>query len=208
MAISNFSELKTAVANFLNRDDLTSAIPDFITLAEAQIQRDIRHWKMENRAEGEIAGQYISRPSDWLETIRIHLTNSGTTKLQLLSRDAMADKRMGAENATGKPIYYCHSESQFELYPSPDSQDYVMELLYYQKIPALSETNTTNWLLSEAPDVYLYGALNHSAPYLQEDERLAVWAQLYAAGVTRLNDSSDRAAMSGSGLTMRNKGLG
>lgn len=207
MAISTYAELKTAVADFLNRDDLTSVVPTFISLAEAQMQRDIRHYKMENRATATIDDQYLTRPSDWLETIRFHITSNGTRSLDLLSNQAMADKRQGAENATGIPRYYRHSESQFELYPSPDGS-YPAELLYYQKIPALSDLNTSNWLLEDAPDVYLYGALVHSAPYLQEDQRSAVWAQLYGAAVGRLNQSSEDASFSGSGLTMKIRGLG
>jgi len=79
-------------------------------------------------------------------------------------------------------------------------------LLYYQKVPSLS-SNSDNWLLLEAPDVYLYGALLHSAPYLAEDQRVAVWAQMYSAAVARLNEYSDNARFSGSGLTLKVRGL-
>lgn len=207
MAIETYSELKTSVADFLNRDDLTSVIPTFISLAEAQINRDVRHWQMENRASATIDSQYLTRPGDWVETIRLHLTSNGTRSLDLLSAQAMADKRQGAENATGIPRYYRHSENQFELYPSPDGS-YGAELLYYQKIPALSDSNTSNWLLSDYPDVYLYGALTHSSPYLAEDARIAVWAQLYSAAVARVNQTSEDSVYSGSGLTMKIRGLG
>jgi|TARA_B100000085_G_C18517371_1_gene502198 hypothetical protein len=207
MALSNYSELKSSIADFLNRDDLTSVIPDFITLAEAQINRDIRHYEMENRATADLDQQYLDRPSDWVETIRIHITNSGTRNLQLLSGAAMADKRAGVENATGEPKYYRHAERAFEVFPSPDGT-YQTELLYYQKIPALSSSNATNWLLTDAPDVYLYGALIHSAPYLAEDSRTAIWAQLYGAAVSKVNASGDAASMSGTGLNMKIRGLG
>ena len=93
----------------------------------------------------------------------------------------------------------------FNCFPTPDATTN-FELLYYQKIPSLI-TNTDNWLLLEAPDVYLYGALLHSAPYLAEDARLAVWAQLYSAAVQRLNQTSEDAMFSGSGLTLKVRGL-
>ena len=207
MALNSYANLKTAIADFLNRDDLTAVIPDFITLAEAQIYRDIRHYEMENRATAQLDSQYLARPSDWLETIRIHLTTSGTRNLQLLSGASMADKRQGVENATGEPKFYRHAERAFEVFPTPDGT-YNVEILYYQKIPALSDTNTSNWLLSEAPDVYLYGSLLHSSPYLAEDGRVAVWAQLYSAAVSKVNGAGDAASMSGSGLTMKVRGLG
>jgi len=63
-------------------------------------------------------------------------------------------------------------------------------------------------VLQDAPDVYLYGSLLHSAPYLVEDARIAVWAQMYSAAVAQLNQSSEKARMSGSGLTMKVRGLG
>lgn len=207
MALTTYTELKTAIADFLNRDDLTAAIPTFISLAESQINRDVRHWKMENRATATIDSQYLTRPSDWVETIRFHITSDGTRTLDLLSAQAMSDKRQGAEDVTGIPRYYRHSENQFELFPSP-SGPYESELLYYQKVPALSDSNTSNWLLTDHPDVYLYGALTHSAPYLAEDERVAIWVQIYSAAVARVNQTSEDSIYSGSGLTMKVRGLG
>ena len=207
MALSNFTELKASIADFLNRDDLTTVIPDFITMAEASINREIRHYEMENRATAELSGQYLDRPSDWMETIRFHVTGSGTTNLQLLSVAAMADKRQGAEDTVGHPKYYCHVERAFEVYPTADAT-YDVELYYYQKVPALSGSNATNWLLTDHPDVYLYGSLLHSAPYLAEDERVGVWAQLYSAAVKRVNESGEDAINSGSGLTLKVRGLG
>ena len=209
MAINTYATLKTAIADFLNRDDLTSAIDNFIALAEAQINRDVRHWKMEKRASGQQSGgdEYIQIPADWIETIRFHVTDNGTSPLDLISRKAMEDKRAGAEDETGTPRYYTHADSQFQLYPTPSATTNT-ELLYYAKTTGLSASNTDNWLLLEAPDVYLYGALLHSAPYLGEDERVAVWAQMYSASVAQLNKSSEDARFSGSGLTLKIKGLG
>ncbi len=207
MALSNYTGLKASIADFLNRDDLTSVIPDFVSLAEAQINRDIRHWKMEARSSGQQdpADEYMQIPADWVETIRLHLTGTGTSVVNLVSRDAMADKRAAQENAAGTPRMYTHANGQFQLFPTPDATTN-FELLYYQKIPSLI-TNTDNWLLLEAPDVYLYGALLHSAPYLAEDARVAVWAQLYSAAVQRLNQVSEDAMFSGSGLTLKVRGL-
>jgi len=207
--ITNYSNLQTTIADFLNRDDLTSVIPTFIQLAEAQMNRDLRHWRMEVRASGQqSAGDaYMQIPADWLETIRFHITDGGTKPLDLISRKALEDKRAGNENMSGTPRYYTHADSQFELYPTPNEQTNT-ELLYFAKIPSLSASNTTNWLLEDAPDVYLYGALLHSAPYLSEDERVGVWAQLYGASVQRLNIMSDDARMSGSGLTLKIRGMG
>ena len=209
MAINTFTTLKTAVADFLNRDDLTSATENFIALAEAQINRDIRHWKMETRSSGQQSAgdEYSQVPANWMETIRFHVTDNGTSPLNILSRAAMSDKRASKEDATGTPTHYTHADGQFQLYPTPSATTNT-ELLYYAKTTALSSSNSDNWLLLEAPDVYLYGALLHSAPYLGEDERIAVWAQMYSAAVQQLNNASDKAKYSGSGLKLKIRGLG
>ena len=209
MALTTYTELKASLADFLNRDDLTTVIPDFITLAESQINRDVRHWKMEARASGQQSGgdEYMQIPADWVESIRLHLTGSGTSAVNLISRDAMADKRQKNEDTSGTVMYYTHADGQFQLYPTP-SADTDFELLYIQKLDALSGSNADNWLLLDSPDVYLYGALLHSAPYLAEDERVAVWAQMYAASVQRLNEASESARFSGSGLRLKVRGLG
>ena len=209
MALTTYTELKASLADFLNRDDLTAVIADFITLAESQINRDVRHWKMEARSSGQQSGgdEYMQIPADWVETIRLHLTGTGTSAVNLISRDAMADKRGKNEDTSGTPIYYTHADGQFQLYPTPSAET-DFELLYIQKLDALSGSNADNWLLLEAPDVYLYGSLIHSAPYLVEDERVAIWAQMYSASVARLNEASESARFSGSGLRLKVRGLG
>lgn len=206
MALANYTELQSAITDFLNRDDLASITPTFVALAEAQINRDVRHFRMENRSSGQqSAGDAYSQvPADWIETIRFAATGSTVTELKLISRADMGDMRMSSDIA-GPIKYYTHEAQQFHFYPTPGS-DTDVELLYYAKVPDLA-SNTTNWLLTEAPDVYLYGSLIHAAPYLQDDARMATWAQLYSAAVARLNESSDKARYSGSGLKMKLRGL-
>lgn len=207
MALTNFTELKSTIADFLNRDDLTSIIPAFIELAESQINRDVRHWRMETRSTGDVDSEYSALPSDWIETISLHVNGQGTSTLNLASREAIANRRAKTEDESGRPRYYAHAVGAIELFPTPD-QTYEIELLYYAKLDALSASNATNWLLDEAPDVYLYGALIHSAPYLQEDERAGTWASLYSAAVQKLNAASKSASMSGTGLRLNVRGLG
>ena len=210
MAITNYTNLKSSIADFLNRDDLTDVIPTFIALAEADFNRNVRHYKMEARSNGQqdAGDQYMQIPSDWLETIRLHLTSNGTSALTLTSRAAMADIRAKNENiSTKSPYLYTHADGQFELYPTP-SEETDFEILYYQKIPALNDSNTTNWLLTDAPDVYLYGALKHSASYLQDDARLTVWQAQYQEALLNLNAYADNARYSGSGMTLKIRGLG
>jgi hypothetical protein len=201
MAITTYAELQTSIADFLNRDDLTSAIPTFIDLAEAQMQREIRHYKMMQRSTAPIDTRYSALPSGWLETVRFHIVGDQSYRLELTSMDDMLQLRE-KDSATGRPTHYAHIGSSLEVYPTPD-ESYTAELLYYEKLPALSDSNTSNWLLEQAPDAYLYGALLQSAPYLRDDGRAQVWTSFYAGAVASVNNESDRARFGGSGLRMR-----
>jgi hypothetical protein len=202
MAISTFTELKASIANFLNREDLTATIPDFISLAESSINNEIRHWRMETRAETTLDSQFTGIPSDWLSTIRFHLVSDGTSSLDFMSLATIQSARSARNDSTGTPTNYSLNSSQFELMPTPDGS-YSAILMYYAKIPTLSDSVETNWLLTHHPDIYLYGALLHSAPYLKEDERAQTWAALYTAAVTRVNNASSKSTTSGSGLRLK-----
>lgn len=202
MAITNYTELKSTIADWLNRDDLTTVIPTFISLAEHQMERSVRHYKMIVRKAALLDTQYTDLPNDWLETIRVHLTSGDTHRLELVSLDDMVELREKSGNTSGRPRYYAHIGDTIEVYPTPDSS-YDIELMYYQKIFILSTGNTSNWLLDKAPDAYLYGALLAASPYLSEDERIEVWGGLYSSAIQALNNTSDASRDSGSGLKMR-----
>ena len=202
MAITNFTELKSTIADWLNRDDLTTVIPTFISLAEHQMERSVRHYKMIVRKAALLDTQYTDLPNDWLETIRVHLTSGDTHRLELVSLDDMVELREKSGNTSGRPRYYAHIGDTIEVYPTPDSS-YDIEHMYYQKNFILSTGNTSNWLLDKAPDAYLSGALLAASPYLSEDERIEVWGGLYSSAIQALNNTSDASRDSGSGLKMR-----
>jgi hypothetical protein len=202
MALSTFAELKSSIADFLNRDDLTSVIPDFIKLAETDFNRKIRHWRMENRASAEVDGQYSAIPADFLEPIRLHIETGDYRPVELISHHQLRQRREASLDTSGKPAFYAFTQGEIELYPTPDAT-YSLELYYYSRISALSDSNTNNWLLTYFPDAYLYGSLIHSAPYLAEDQRITTWASLYAAAVQAINEESNQAKYGGAGLRMK-----
>jgi hypothetical protein len=200
MALSTFAELKSSIADWLNRDDLTSAIPDFISLAEANMDRSIRHWRMEKRVTANVSGQYTGLVGDYLEGIRFSIANGD--RLELLSQGEMQQRRTAYDDTTGKPQYYAISDGQLELYPTPDGT-YAVEMLYYGQITPLSDSNTTNWLLTHHPDAYLYGSLLHAAPYLGEDQRAGTWGSLYQSALDAINKESFDAKFGGSGRRLK-----
>jgi len=196
MALANYSDLRSSIADWLNRDDLTAVIKDFVALAETQMNRTIRHHKMHERANANIDSRFSALPSDWLETIRFNTTGT-ITNIVTASFKEIVDLRASNSDATGRPQRYGIVGSEVEVYPTPDGT-YPTELLYYAKIPALSDSNTTNWLLTSSPDAYLYGSLLQAAPYLKDDERVATWAQLYGAAIETINAESEKIRNSGS----------
>ena len=201
MAISTYTELKSAVADFLNRDDLTGVIPTFISLAEAQINRDLRHWKMEQRSTAEIDDQFLTLPTDWLETKRINVRGTTPKPLNLISVDEMQDIRAASMDEAGIPRYYCHVAGEIELFPTP-SETYDINLTYIQKIPSLSDDNASNWLLADSPDLYLYAVLLETAIYLRDDDRITAYAGMYEQKLAAMNSTSEKAVSSGSGLKL------
>lgn len=206
MAITTYSELKTAVADFLNRDDLTSAIPNFIALAEAALNRRLRAPEMVTRATVTVDAEYENRPSDWLETIRYQLNTNPITPLEFVTpEEAIIQKTR--YSSSGQPMFFSTVGTQFQHIPVPDTS-YTGELMYYARLAALSDTNTTNWLLTGSPDIYLYATLVQSAPYLKEDERIAVWASIYDRLLAEYEVAEQRAKTGSSRLVARTRTFG
>lgn len=206
MALTTYAELKTSVGDWLNRSDLTTAIPDFISLAEAQIERNLRTRQMIVRSTASLSTEYSAVPDDFLEARTLKLSTNPPTPLQFETIDSM-DRLSTVYTAAGQPAYFSVVGGQFRYIPTPDTT-YTGELTYYAKLSKLSASNTTNWLLTAAPDIYLYGALMQAAPYLQDDARITVWAALYKNGLEELKLADDRGSTSGGALITRAKTLG
>jgi hypothetical protein len=201
MAITSYTELKTAIANWLNRDDLTSVIPDFIALTEADIQRKVRHWRMEERSTATLDARYTQLPDGFLEAVRFHL-DVDERPIELLTPLALQQRRQGNSDAGGKPQFYAIIAGQIEVWPTPDGS-YTGELYYYARTATLTDSNTSNWVLTHFPDAYLYGALVHAAPYLVDDQRIGTWSALYQSAIDGINANNDKAKFGGSGLRLQ-----
>jgi hypothetical protein len=191
MAISTFSELKSSVADYLDRSDLTTVIPDFIRLAEVQMNRTIRDRRMLQRSTAEVDSQFTQLPSDFLEMLNLQINGSRITGLEFRSPSAL-DAERPYLSQYGQPVFFSIVGETLEVLPNPNGTVYTTELLYYQSIPALSDAQTTNWVLTHHPDLYLFGSLKQSAPYLKNDERLPVWNALFSQALEELRVQDDR----------------
>lgn len=204
MPITTYSELQTVIADFLDRDDQTTRIQTFIDLAEAAMDRQVRHWRMERRSIALADTQYTAFPNDFLEPVRFVLKANPPSAVELIGQGEMMDRRLASADTAGKPRYYAITDGTIELFPTPDT-GYDLEMTYYAAIPKLSASTATNWVLQYHPDAYLYGALIHSAPFLGEDARIQTWAALFQSSIDAINIENERAKTGGSGrrLTIR-----
>ena len=207
MALGTFTELKDAIADWLDRSDLTDRIPDFITLAEARLNRDLRIRPMEVRSSMETtAGQrYFNLPGGYLQMRNMQINSNPITPLEYITPE-MLDRLYGSDT-TGKPKAYTLIGDEIQLAPIPDS-DYTVEMAFYEKFTALGDgtsgTVTSNWLTTNAPDVLLYGALLEAEPFIKNDERIALWLNAYNGAVKKIQDADARDRHSGSAMRIRN----
>lgn len=191
MALSNYAELKTSVADWLNRSNLTNQIPDFITLAEAQMRRRLRRKTV--RASTTFTSDSYTLPSDCAELRSVRLVTSQTfrdTPIEIGTPEILAKHRAHLP-VTGRPRFGSIVAGKLLLAPAPDTT-YNAEITYFQKITPLSDSNTTNAALTDAPDLYLYGALLEAAPYLQDDERIPIWQSRFNSALEELNTARER----------------
>jgi hypothetical protein len=207
VALDTYANLQIEVADWLNRSDLTAKIPTFIALLESYVSRKLRVRQMIVRADANVSSEYTALPSDFraLQTMSLITTNP-TKPLQFLTVSELAQQKR-AHVSLFTPSFYGIVGGTIQVVPTPD-QTYGAEIVYWAAIPALSGTNTTNWLLTEHPDLYLYGTLLQAAPYLTNDDRLAVWGTMRDQIIEDMNVADEKASKSGNPLRARIKPYG
>ena len=202
-----YDELKTNIANFLNRSDLTNQIDFFIDATEAELNRRLRVKDMIKRATATADGQYLSLPTDWLEAINVQIDGNSFKPLFQQSIESMDVYRKGNNNVTGLPAFFALVDNTIELAPTPDSS-YTLQLTYYGTIDALSDTNTSNFISNSYPDAYLYGALKHASIYLMEDDRVALFTSQFEKALEEMRMEQEKAEFGKGSLMQRRRTYG
>ena len=200
MSLDTYANLQTAIANFAHRGDLTAVIPDLITLAEVRINGDLdaRLQDIKTALSTVANTESVSLPSDVID-IR-HLSVSSTTPIQVLVYQVPDSFEVShAWGETGTPRAYTVIGSLLYLAPVPDAV-YTLDLVYKGRVPSLSTTNTTNYLLTNYPKVYLAAAMCEVAIYTKSPVLAQLWEPQYKAAINAVN-SQDWATSS----TMRVK---
>jgi hypothetical protein len=164
MALANYADLLAAVGNWLERGDLTARIPEFITLAEAEFNRRLRTVEMERTATATLTEDRVAVPDDFLG-LRSFVIDGVVTKLDYVPPGDFFDIV-----ASGTPYIYTIADGMFQLRPSVTTG--TVRIVYYQKIPGLTVSNTTNWLMTKSPDLYLFATLMQAEFFGWNDQRL------------------------------------
>lgn len=207
---ADYQSLCNYIATTLNRQDLTTDIPNFVSLATSRIQRDIarsRHPAGITKLSLSLTAEYSDLPADFLSVYQLSET-AANNLLIYLSPDQLTSVNASGWDALTSPTpylppyytpignftYYTIIGNQLRVLPAPTvANPAALDLWYYAKLTALSTTSTTNWVLTKYPDLYLYGSLVHTAPYLKNDERIALWDGLYKSILTDIEMEAERA---------------
>ena len=203
MAINTYSTLQTAVANWLDRNDLTDRIPEFISLAEATFNRTLRLRAMETTVSDTTpsGSKEDALPTGYLQMREIHLTTSPVISLAYITPEIMYRIRAGSNN--GKPNAYTIVGDNILFGPTPDD-GYGYSMTYYKEFDTLGDDTQTNWLILNAPDLYLYGTLLQAEPFLMNDERVPLWERGVRQVINDLQEQDDRDRHSGSEMRVMN----
>lgn len=190
--ISNYTDLQAAIVDLLNRPDLQNQPQTWIQLAEAQMNRTIRsRWMLSRSQAFSITDEYVSLPNDYVG-IKSFIVTSTTPAQPLIYRTPEALDILAAErwSWSDTPIDFTVLGSEFRFSPVPGGT-YTAQLTYYQRIPALA-SNSTNWLLTNHPDAYLYGAALQALPYLSDDDRAVGWGAIYGQIINDINSNDGK----------------
>lgn len=193
MAISTFAELKLAVAGWINRTDLTATIPDFVTLAESEMRGDLRIRDMEALASGTLTGETLAHPDYFIDARRL------TVEGKNYDYRTAQEYQLADDNGSVQRIFTSIGRSFYIL---NGAQGDAYTLVYRAGLTPLVSSSDSNWVLLNAPDVYLWGACKQAAIYLKDAAALAQFGGLYQSAVLRTNDREKRASVSGSPLQM------
>jgi hypothetical protein len=206
MAISTYAELQAAIGKWLARDDLGASIPDFIALAEQRLfygaddasfpSPPLRLGAMEATTDPLLYATLpgvatLPLPPGFLETRSVTLSTQPKAALDLASSRQVA----GEAGSMGRPRLYAIDGDALRLGPTPDAA-YGVELAYFRRFEPLA-TTPSNWLLANAPGVYLYAALLEAQPFLMNDARLPVWAAMLGAATRALSEADRRGRWAG-----------
>ncbi len=202
MAITTSAELNTALGNWLARSDLSSRIPEFVSLAEGMLRADLVDIVSQETktASFSITGEYVTVPTGYEGTRSLHSTRAGVRFPIDFMPEASMDARF--DGTTGVPIYYCYVAGNLRFSPPPDAT-YTATLVYFVGFTALAGGSDTNWILTNWPNAYLMGSMAMAMTEIQDDTRIANFMGLYKAQIQAILSKNNRMRYNAPGLQIR-----
>lgn len=189
MSINNFADLQTAAANWLARDDLTSRILEFVTLSEAEFNRKIRTRQMMVTQTTTPSSSQFDLPTGYLSWVYVRANiNGAINDLEYVHPTQFANLYPTAQADPARVFTVQGTTDNVGVVKFTPSEATTIDFTYYQKITALSTDNTSNWLLSAHPDVYLAGALTEGYAYTKDYDQAAIWKTRRDALIDQINN--------------------
>jgi len=191
MSIGSYAELKTAIANFLARDDLTAQIPMFIQLAEGRMSRELETREQEKRSTATLTSgdEYIALPTDLREVREVKLNTDPVQVLTYYSPSSLDTSY--TSSGGGRPEGFSIVGKEMKIRPVPDDA-YTMEIVYIGSLESISDTSTPTLFL-RSPDLYLYGALAEAYAYLLDEARASQYDAKFTRGMEEVKVDEQRA---------------
>lgn len=204
IADKNFTGLRTSIGDWLHRNDLTNTdLGNFIFLAEAEFNTEMRNRNMEARTTIGVTSGYLPHPSDWQEWKTITLVQgSQRFALDPISEE-VATMLYGQAADDTMPRGYVVQNGRTYIYPSQAVTAYTYETVYFQGIPNLSGSVTTNWMLNQYPQGYLFASLLQATGFGGDDDRVGLWKSGRDEALDKIDKASKRASYSGGIPQMR-----
>ena len=184
-AVMTYDSLVADVSSYLERTDAATLekIPTFIMLAEQIIASHIKFLgNLTPMTSTMTANQpVIDKPARWHKTVSMNVTVGGVKQPVLLRKYEYLREYWPNPTETDVPAYYAdYDYTHWLVAPTPDD-DYVFEVLYYERVQPLDSSNQTNWFTIYAPQAMLYGSLLQAMPFLKNDSRMQMWQANYDA---------------------------
>lgn len=200
MTISTYAELKTAIQSwFMDRSDVVTAAGDeIIALAEGYFNLNLRCREMETIVSLTPVLNVCTIPSTYIEYKRVVEKASIRRPLEYITEDAADDYYPTRSAALS--CHYMIVGSDLTALPLSSND---IELTYYRTIPALTSLNTTNWLLTKSPNLYLHTCLMYAAEFVKDTDELARESAFVGKFIDLLNAANNRAKFGNAGMTMR-----
>ncbi|HLH96439.1 MAG TPA: hypothetical protein VKW08_15090 [Xanthobacteraceae bacterium] len=171
MTLATYTDLTTAIGNWLQRQDLAAVTPSFVQLFEACANRRLRVRQQEATVELTPANGVVVLPADYLAWRR--LTWTGNPRQELAFVEPSWLQAAYPDLPTDTPRVFTIEGGNILTMPL-DPTDTALELVYFQQIPSLA-ANSTNWLMSQHPDLYLFGSLAEAEAYTVNPDAAALW---------------------------------